>query len=188
MVEYSHLLKNFPQLVVIHIVKGFKLFNETDVLHCFVLFLEFSCFFYDLTDIGNLISVPLPFLNPIWTSESSQFTYCWSLTWKIFSSTFLACEMSVVVGQFEHSLALSFFGIGMKTDVFQSCGYSWVFQICSRMVFIWFFLKFAIIDVNNVIIFDTHTYTHSSWGHKNSDTTEQLNWTEAFRNLLSGIF
>ena len=30
----------------------------------------------------------------------------------------------------EHSLALPFFGIGMKTDLFQSCGYCWVFQIC----------------------------------------------------------
>ena len=38
--------------------------------------------------------------------------------------------MSAVVQYFEHSLALPFFGIGMKTDHFQSCGHSWVFQIC----------------------------------------------------------
>ena len=38
--------------------------------------------------------VPLPFLNPAWTSGSSQFTYCWSLAWRILSSTLLACEMS----------------------------------------------------------------------------------------------
>ena len=52
MVWYSHLLKNFPQFVVIHTVKGFSIVNEaeTDV------FLEFSCFFSDSTDIGNLIS------------------------------------------------------------------------------------------------------------------------------------
>ena len=31
---------------------------------------------------------------------------------------------------FEHSLALPFFGTGMKTDLFQSCGHCWVFQIC----------------------------------------------------------
>ena len=31
---------------------------------------------------------------------------------------------------FEHSLAVPFFGIGMKTDLFQSCGHCWVFQIC----------------------------------------------------------
>ena len=44
------LLKNFPQLVVIHTVKGFSKVNEADV------FLEFFWFFYDLTDVGNLIS------------------------------------------------------------------------------------------------------------------------------------
>ena len=38
--------------------------------------------------------------------------------------------MSAIVQQFEHSLPLSFFGIGMKTDLFQSCGHCWVFQIC----------------------------------------------------------
>ena len=38
--------------------------------------------------------------------------------------------MSAVVQWFEHSLAFPFFGIGMKTDLFQSCGHCWVFQIC----------------------------------------------------------
>jgi len=38
--------------------------------------------------------------------------------------------MSATVQQFEHSMALSFFEIGMKTDLFQSCGHCWVFQIC----------------------------------------------------------
>ena len=38
--------------------------------------------------------------------------------------------MSAIVWNFEHSLALPFFGIGMKTDLFQSCGHCWVFQIC----------------------------------------------------------
>src|SRR5574339_417045 len=50
MVSYSYLLKNFPQFVVIHIVKGFSIVNEPDV------FLELSCFFNDPTDVGNLIS------------------------------------------------------------------------------------------------------------------------------------
>ena len=50
MVWYSHLFKNFPQFVVIHTVKGFSVVNEADV------FLEFSWFYYDPTDIGNLIS------------------------------------------------------------------------------------------------------------------------------------
>ena len=48
---YAHLLKNFPQIVVIHTVKGFSIVNETEV----DVFLEFSCFFYDPTDAGNLI-------------------------------------------------------------------------------------------------------------------------------------
>ena len=50
-VWYSHLFKNFPQFVVIHIVKGFSIVNEADIN----AFLEFSCFFYDPTDIGTLI-------------------------------------------------------------------------------------------------------------------------------------
>ena len=74
--------------------------------------------------------VPLPFLKPAWTSGSSWFTYCWSLALRILSITLLACEMSAIVWYFEHSLALLFFGIGMKTELFQSCGHCWVFQIC----------------------------------------------------------
>ena len=52
MVWYSHLLKNFLQFVVIHTVKGFGVVDraEADV------FLEFSCFFNDPVDVGNLIS------------------------------------------------------------------------------------------------------------------------------------
>ena len=73
--------------------------------------------------------VPLPFLKPVWTSGSSQFTYCWSLSWRILSITVLAHEMSAIVWYCEHSLALPFFGTGMKTDLFQSCGHCWVFQI-----------------------------------------------------------
>ena len=75
----------------------------------------------------------LPFLNPACTSESSQFKYCWCLHWRIFSVTLLVCEMSTVIQYFEHSLALPFFGTGMKTDLFQSCGPCWVFQICCHI-------------------------------------------------------
>ena len=48
--------------IVIHTVKGFGRVNEAEV----DVFQEFSCFFYDLVDVGNLVSgsVPLPFLNP----------------------------------------------------------------------------------------------------------------------------
>ena len=78
--------------------------------------------------IGSL--VPMPLLNLTCTCGSSRFTYCWNLAQRILGITLLACEMSAVVQLFEHSLALSFFGIGMKTDLFQSCGHCWVFQIC----------------------------------------------------------
>ena len=55
--------------------------------------------------------------------------YCWSIAWRILSITLLACEKSAMVQQLEHSLALPFFWIGMKTDLFQSCGYCWISQI-----------------------------------------------------------
>ena len=74
--------------------------------------------------------IPLPFLNPASTSGISWFTYCWGLAWRVLSITLLACEMSAVVQYFEHSLALPFLGIGMKSDVFQCYGHCWVFQIC----------------------------------------------------------
>ena len=52
MVWYSHLLKNFPQSVVIHTVKDFGVVNNAEI----DVFLELSCFFDDPTDVGNLIS------------------------------------------------------------------------------------------------------------------------------------
>ena len=51
-VWYSHLLKNFPQFIVIHTVKGYDVVNKAEI----DVFLELSCFFYDLADVGNLIS------------------------------------------------------------------------------------------------------------------------------------
>ena len=74
--------------------------------------------------------VLLSFLNPAWTSESSLFMYCWILAWRIVNITLLAFEMSAIIPKFEHSLVLPFFGIGMKTDIFQSCGHCWIFQNC----------------------------------------------------------
>ena len=52
MVWYSYLFKNFPQFVVIHTVKGFGIVDKAEL----DVFLELSCFFDDLTDVGNLIS------------------------------------------------------------------------------------------------------------------------------------
>ena len=51
-VWYSHLLKNFPQFVVIHTIKGFGIVNKAEI----DVSLELSCFFSDPTDVGNLIS------------------------------------------------------------------------------------------------------------------------------------
>src|SRR5574342_251503 len=51
-VWYSHLLKNFPQFIVIYTVKGFGIVNKAGI----DIFLEISCFFYDPADVGNLIS------------------------------------------------------------------------------------------------------------------------------------
>ena len=52
MVWYSHLFKNFPEFVEVHIVKGFGIVNKTET----DVFLELSCFFNDPADVGNLIS------------------------------------------------------------------------------------------------------------------------------------
>jgi len=52
MVCYFHLLKNFPQFVMIHTIKGLGIVNKAEV----DVFLELSCFFHDPTDVGNLIS------------------------------------------------------------------------------------------------------------------------------------
>ena len=60
MVWYSHLLKNFPQFVVIHTVKGFGVVNKAEV----DVFLELSRFFNDPTDIGNVISGSSAFSKP----------------------------------------------------------------------------------------------------------------------------
>ena len=84
----SHLFKNFPQFVVIHIVKGFGIVNKA-----VEVFLEFCCFSYDLTDVGNLIS------------GSSTFSKSRLNIWKFMAHILLKP------------------GIGMKTDLFQFCGH-----------------------------------------------------------------
>ena len=49
---YSHLFKNFPQFVVIHIAQSFSVVSEAEIN----VLLEFFCFFHDPMDVGNLIS------------------------------------------------------------------------------------------------------------------------------------
>ena len=64
---YSHLFQNFPQFIVIHIVKGFGIVNKTEI----DVFLELACFFDDPEDVGYLISGSSAF------SKSSL--YIWEL-------------------------------------------------------------------------------------------------------------
>ena len=52
MIWYSHLFQNFPQFIVIHTVKGFDIVSKAEI----DVFLELSCFFGGLADVGNLIS------------------------------------------------------------------------------------------------------------------------------------
>ena len=129
MVWYSHHFKNFPQFVVIHTVKSFHIVNETEI----DVFLGFPCFFYDPVYVGNLIAG-----SAFYKSKS----YIWKLTVHILLKptlkdfehfALLPCEMSTIVQKFEHSLTLSFFGIEMKTDIFQSCGHWCVLQICLHL-------------------------------------------------------
>ena len=92
-VWFSHLFKNFPQYFVIHTVNSFDLVNKTEV----GVFLELSYFFNDPRMLAIWSLVPLPFLNPAWTSGNSHFMYSWSLTWRILRITLLVCEMSAIV-------------------------------------------------------------------------------------------
>ena len=109
MAWYSHLLKNFPQFVVIHIVKGFGVVTKAKV----DVFLELSCFFYDPMDVCNLISGSSAFSKTSLNIWKFIVHVLLKPGWIILSITLLACEMS----------ALPFFEIGMKTDFFQSCGH-----------------------------------------------------------------
>ena len=79
MIWDSHLHKNFPQFVVVHTVKGFRIVSEADVD---VFFLEFPCFLYGPMDAGNWIS-----------GSSNQF------------SVLSSCTMKLSLKDFEHYLA-----------------------------------------------------------------------------------
>ena len=118
-VWYSQLFQNFPQFVVIHTVKAFSLVIEAEV----DVFLEFPCFFYDPTDVGNMISGSFAF------SKSSLCIWKFSVHVLLKPSLkdfehYLASmwnERNCMV--FWNSLALPFSGIGVKTDLFQSCAH-----------------------------------------------------------------
>ena len=127
-VWYCHLFKNFPQFVVIHTVKDFGLINKAEVN----VFLEFSCFLYDPTDVGNLTSGSSVFLNPAWIWKFLVHVLL-KPNLENFEDYFASMWDECNLQYFEHSLASPFFGIGMKTEMktlFQSCGHCWAFQLC----------------------------------------------------------
>jgi len=92
-VWYSHLFQNFPHFVVIHTVNSFGVVNKAEI----DVFLEVSCFFYDPTDVGNLISGSSAFSKSSLNIWSSWFTYCSSLSWRILSITLLVYKMSAIM-------------------------------------------------------------------------------------------
>ena len=132
-VWYSHLLKNFPQFLLIHTVKGFGTVNKAEL----DVFLELSCFFYDPSDVGNLISGSSAFsksslnfwkfiVHVLLKSGLENFEHYLTSMWD-------ECNCAVVWAFF----ALPFFGIGMKTDLFQSCGHCWVLFNMPNLLAYW---------------------------------------------------
>ena len=90
---YSHLLKNFPQFVVIHTVKGFGIVNIAEV----DVFLELSCFFDDPGDAGKLISGSSAFSKSSLNIWKFKVQVLLKPGLKNFNITLLACEMSAAV-------------------------------------------------------------------------------------------
>ena len=94
MVWYSHLFKNFPHFVVIYTVKDFGIVNKAEI--DFFFFWNSLAFLMIQWMFAIWTLVPLPFIDPAWTSGSSWFMDCWSLAWRILTITLLACEMSAI--------------------------------------------------------------------------------------------
>ena len=95
-VWYSHLLKNFPQCIVIHTVKGFGIVNKAEV----DAFLELSCFCNDPADVGNLISGSSAFsktsLNILKFSVHILWKLCLEKLVHYFASVWDECNCAVV--------------------------------------------------------------------------------------------
>ena len=107
MVWYYHLFQNFPQFDVIHTVKGFDEINKVERS----FFLQFSCFFDDPADVGNLICGFSAFSKPILNIWKFMFHVLLKLGLKTFEHFFAnVCDEydCVVVG--------TFFGIGFLWD------------------------------------------------------------------------
>ena len=133
MVWYSHLLKSFPQFVMIHTVKGFGIVNkaEVDVFLELLFFLWSSrCWQFDVWLLAfsksslNIWKFTVHvLLKPGLENFEYYFTRVWDecnsvVVWAFFGFAFLWDWNEH--WPFEHSLALPFFGIGMKTDLFSA--------------------------------------------------------------------
>ena len=92
MVWYFHLLKNIPQFVVIHTVKGFDIVNKAEVN----VFLELSCSFNDPIGVGNLISGSSAFSKSSLNVRKFTVHRLLKPTLEKFEHL-LACEMSAIV-------------------------------------------------------------------------------------------
>ena len=104
---------------MIHTDKGFGIVSKAEV----DVFLELAYVFDDPTDFGHLISGSSAFSKSDLNIWKFMVHVLLKPVWRILSTTLLVCEMSAIVQLFEHSLVLSFFGIGTKTDLFQLCGH-----------------------------------------------------------------
>ena len=93
MVWYSHLFQNFPQIIVIHTVKGFGIVNKAEL----DVFLELSSFFDDPVDVGNLISGSSAFSKSSLNIREFTVHILLKPAWRILSITLLACELSAIV-------------------------------------------------------------------------------------------
>ena len=104
------ILKNFPQFVVIHTVKGFGVINKADI------FRKLSCFFDDPTDVSNLISASSTFYKSslnIWKfSVHTVLKPSLENLEHYFASMWNECNCAAI----RTFLALPFFGTGMKND------------------------------------------------------------------------
>ena len=152
---YSHLLKNFPQFVVIHSVKGFGIVNKAEV----DVFLEFFCFLSDPTDVGNLIS------------GSSAFPKSSLNIWKFMVHVLLKPGLE----NFEHYFASmwdecncvvvwAFFGIAFLWDWNENWNEIWDWNGVTKEL--QFKMRYHICHLNwlwlyCVILYCVHTHTHT---------------------------
>ena len=119
---YSHLLKNFPQFVVIHTIKGFGRVNKAEIDG----FLELSRFFNNLTDVGNLISGSSAF--------SKTSLNIWKFTVHIPLNLFLFLPGNNYLKlkeRFPHWVGLQFFGLPQSSPLPTGFCYCFFFFGCA---------------------------------------------------------